>query len=156
MLICLLNAQKERGDVMSVDKNTAMKLWDDIFGSNITFAQDCFGTWICKLDYGDGESTRERNKGAGYYNYGWDIDHIRPKASYENEKDADFYNNYEPMHKNNNQQKSDNYPHFEVNGKKYKVVQCEICKRHETKGYGVLDVNKNVRIDWKGKKNLYY
>ena len=72
----------------------------------------------------------------------WNVDHIRPKASYSDENEADDYNNFELMHRQNNLQKSDNYPHFEVNGKQYHVV------KNNNGGYGIADSNGN-RIDWK-------
>ena len=35
---------------MTIDKETAIKLWNDVFG-NVHFAQDCFGTWMCRDAY---------------------------------------------------------------------------------------------------------
>lgn len=44
------------------------------------------------------------------YNYGWYVDHIRPKSDFTNKSDSDFWNNCEPMHRSNNSEKSDSYP----------------------------------------------
>ena len=134
----------------------AMKLWKDVFG-NKEWAQDCFGTWIKKGDYGVYDRKRVRPNGDGKkYHYGWDVDHIRPVSSFSDESDADFYNNYEPMHRNNNQQKSDDYTHFTVRDKKYKVVNCDVCSTKNMKGYGIADVRTGKRVDWKGVQRRSY
>ena len=104
---------------MTVDKELAMKLWNDVYG-NVRFAQDCFGTWMCRDAYSnDVVSMRDHLGSSRHYDYSWNVDHIRPKASYSNENDADDMNNLEPMHRQNNLAKSDNYPYFEIKGKKY-------------------------------------
>jgi hypothetical protein len=141
---------------MSVSSNTAQTVWVAAFG-NQTWATDCFGTWIHKDDYGDYNKKRIRPGGDGQlHNYGWDIDHIRPVSDYNKESDADFYNNYEPMHRQNNSLKSDNYPHFSINSRQFKVVTCDICTSHNTKGYGILNITSNQRVDWKAKQNKYF
>lgn len=84
-----------------IDKWTADKLWIDVFGAQ-EWAKDCFGTWIHKD--------------------AWNIDHIRPKSDFLNEFYSDFYNNYEPMHRQIDISKSDNYPQFEVNDKKIRFL----------------------------------
>ncbi len=144
------------GFKMSVDKNNAMKLWQDVFG-NVLWASDCFGTYIYKDDYGDYDKQRIRSNGTGKsFNYGWDVDHIRPKSNFQNENDADFWNNYEPMHRENNVAKSDAYPHFEIKNLKYKIVTCDVCAAKGYKGYGILSETSGKRIDWKGTKNRCY
>ncbi len=40
-------------------KQMALKLWDDIFDKAL-WAQDCYGTWVYRNDYGDHETTRKR------------------------------------------------------------------------------------------------
>ena len=142
---------------MTIDKDLAMKLWSDIFGKDTLWAQDCFGTWMYRDDYGDHEKTRNNRPGGNgkYYTYGWDVDHIKPKSKFKNENDANFYNNLEPLQFINNQTKSD-LLEFEINKRKYKVVVCDICKLHGKNGYGILDIASNKRVDWKYTKNLYY
>lgn len=107
------NERKEKGETtMTIDKNLAMKLWYDIYG-NTDWANDCFGTHIYKYDYGVYDKERIRPNGTGKrYNYGWDIDHIRPKSSYNNENEASFYNNLQPLHHSNNIEKSDGYEYI--------------------------------------------
>ncbi|HOI85727.1 MAG TPA: hypothetical protein PLP48_06565 [Acholeplasmataceae bacterium] len=142
---------------MSIANDLARKLWNDIYGANTLWASDCFGTWIYRDDHGDYETQRVRPNGTGIaYNYGWDVDHIRPKADFNNPNDADFWNNYEPMHRQNNESKTDNFPYFEVKKRQYLVVKCNICSSHNLQGYGIIDVQTNQRVDWKGKKNQYY
>jgi hypothetical protein len=48
------------------------------------------------------------------YDISWNVDHIRPPSDFDNEHNSNFFNNYEPMQRLNNNQKADNYPHFEV------------------------------------------
>ena len=133
---------------MTIDKELAMKIWHDIFGDQ-RFALDCFGTWMCRDAYSnEAVIMRDHNGSSKQYDYSWNIDHIRPKSDFENEKDADFYNNFEPMHRQNNLEKSDNYPQFEINGKRFRVV------KNTNGGYGIVNSN-GVRIDWK-KDGRYY
>ena len=128
---------------MVIDKEFAMKLWQRIYG-NDKFAMDCFGTWMCRDAYSNEcVSMRDHFGSNKYYDYSWNIDHIRPKASFSSESDADFLNNLEPMHRQNNLQKSDDCPTFQVNGKTYHVV-----KDYYSSGYGITNNNGN-RIDWK-------
>jgi len=131
-------------------------LWQDAFG-NVEFAIDCFGTWICKFDYADYDVERVRPGGNRKpHKYGWDVDHIRPISNFINETDADFNNNYEPMHRQNNLTKGDDYPYIKISENKYKVVVCDICKGHQQKGYGIVDESTGNRIDWKFRTNKYY
>ena len=53
-----------------------------------------------KDDYGDTSKMRNnRPSGTGKnYNYGWEIDHIRPKSNFNDNANPDLKNNYEPMH----------------------------------------------------------
>ena len=139
-----------------MEKERALQIWDGIFG-NRKWATDCFGTWMCRDDYGDTKKTRnDRPGGTGkYFSYGWEIDHIRPKSNFKNEKDADLLNNYEPMHWENNRTKGDSYPYFEINKSQFRVVRCEICSSYGIKGYGIQN-SSGTRIDWKGATNRYY
>ena len=141
---------------MTVDKEVAMKLWQDIFGNQL-WAQDCFGTWMYREDYGKRDVLRNnRPNGTGKsFNYGWAVDHIMPKSQFPNEKDADFFNNFEPMHFLNNEKKSDKIS-FEINGAHYQVVKCEICQKYGLRGYGIKNIESNLRVDWKFTQNMYY
>lgn len=139
---------------MPVDKNVAMKVWKDIFGDK-EWASDCFGNVMCIFGYGNDKYLTKGPGADKTYDYSWNVDHIRPKSNFENESDADFYNNYEPVHRLNNSEKSDDFPHFEVNGNKYMVVRCDIPSKENRGGYGIVDSNGN-RVDWKGKQNRYY
>jgi hypothetical protein len=141
---------------MTIDRELAMKLWRDIFGSE-KWAQDCFGTWMYRDDYGDHEKTRnDRPGGTGkYYSYGWDIDHIRPQSNFARGENPDFLNNFEPMQYINNARKSDSI-NFEINGIKYQVIVCDICKAHGKNGYGIVRISDGRRVDWKGAQNKYY
>lgn len=142
---------------MSISNEKARKLWNDVYGENTLWASDCFGTWIYRDDHGDYQKTRIRPNGSGKgFNYGWDVDHIRPKSDFSNENDADFDNNYEPVHRSNNESKADNYPQFEISSKTYKVVKCDICGTHSVKGYGIVEAVSGKRIDWKGTQKKFY
>lgn len=139
-----------------MEKETALELWDAIFGINNKWQVDCFGIWMYRDDYGEISKKRMRPGGDGHlHTYGWEIDHIRPKSSFDDESDANFYNNYEPMHFENNREKSDNYPHFIVNEHQYRVVKCDLCGKNGFKGYGIIN-EKDERIDWKGKQLRYF
>lgn len=133
---------------MNIDYKFAMKFWNDVFG-NVKYAQDCFGTWMCKDAYSNEPvSMKDRNGGNKYYDYSWNIDHIRPKSDFLDENNADDLNNIEPMHRQNNLAKSDNYPHFEIDGIQYRVI------KNNNGGYGIVDANGR-RVDWK-KDGRYY
>lgn len=141
---------------MNIDNGVAMKLWKDVFG-DVMWATDCFGTYIYKDDYGVYDVSRKRPGGDGNNHfYGWDIDHIRPKSDFQDESDANFYNNFEPMHRSNNEEKLDNFPHFSIGKTEYKVVSCEVCKSKGKKGYGIQEVSSGIRIDWKWKQKTCY
>ena len=141
---------------MTINREVAMKLWRDIFGDKL-WAQDCFGTWMYRDDYGNHEKTRNNRPGGNgkTYYYGWDVDHIMPRSNFKNESDADFFNNLEPLHFLNNQKKADKTS-FEINGLNYSVVECEICRKNGLKGYGIKNISSNIRVDWKYSFNLYY
>ena len=127
---------------MTVDSKLAAKLWKDVFGDK-RFAQDCFGVWMCRDAYSNEAVTmKDHLGGSKSYDYSWNVDHIRPKASYEDEKDADDWNNFEPMHRQNNLQKSDDYTSFTVNNERYQVV------KNGNYGYGIIN-SKRQRVDWK-------
>jgi len=139
---------------VDIDIELAMKIWNDVFGADKTMVLDCFGTYICKADYGNHEKKRQAPDGKSYY-YGWDLDHIRPRSSFPQPEAGDLFNNLEPIHWLNNQEKSDQYPHFKIDGKSYQIVKCGICAQEGEEGYGVLDSNGN-RIDWKGVSKRFY
>lgn len=139
-----------------MEKEKALELWDAIYGKNNLWQTDCFGTYMYRNDYGDTETMRIRPNGDGKrHQYGWEIDHIRPKSNFDDENDANLLNNYEPMHWENNREKADNYPYFFINNKKYFVVKCDICSSNGLRGYGITD-NNGQRIDWKGVTRTYF
>ena len=140
-----------------MEKEIALDLWDKIYGENCKWHVDCFGTWMYRDDYGDTDKKRSRPNGAGkMFNYGWEIDHIRPKSDYDNESNANFNNNYEPMHWQNNREKADCYPQFSIDDIPYSVVKCEICGQNGVRGYGIVCMSDNTRVDWKAKMNKYF
>jgi len=133
-----------------ITKEIASKLWKDIFG-NKEWAQDCFGTWMHRDAWSNIAVSLLKPGDTRKYDYSWNVDHIRPKSDFNNESEADFFNNYEPMHRQNNTKKFDNYPHFDIDGKQYKVF-----KQSNYYGYGIVDVAKNQKIDWKSTQNRHY
>lgn len=142
---------------MKVDQNIALKLWHDIYGDEL-WAQDCFGTWMYRDDYGDHEKTRNNRPGGTgkYFYYGWDVDHIRPIAQFGgDEAKATFWNNLEPLHYMNNQAKADKTA-FEIGDRRYSIVKCDICAAHQLLGYGIEDAETKKRVDWKYVLNAYY
>ena len=140
----------------NMEREDALAFWDAIFGKDVKWHVDCFGTWMYREDYGDTSTTRKRPNGDGKeHSYGWEIDHIRPKSNFKKESDANFLNNFEPMWWNYNREKADNYPHFIVNNKEYKVVKCDICAEQGLLGYGIADKNGH-RVDWKAKQKKYF
>lgn len=139
-----------------MEREQALELWDAIYGKGNEWQTDCFGTWMYRNDYGDMDTKRLRPNGSGKkYNYGWEIDHIRPKSDFSNEKSADLLNNYEPVYWSNNREKADNYPQFSIGKNNYTVVKCDICGSNGLKGYGIIN-EKGERIDWKGKTKRYF
>ena len=123
-----------------ITEEIAMKLWQKCFGT-VRFARDCFGTWMCIDGWGNEPYvTIMPNSDGKKYDYSWNVDHIRPKSSFRNENDADFWENLEPMHRLNNEEKSDKYPGFSIGKHSYTVVRDEY---HG--GYGIEDEN-NRRI----------
>lgn len=142
---------------MEIKKDIAMKLWNDVFKEQI-WAQDCFGTWMHRDDYGIYNKTRNnRPNGTGKdFIYGWDIDHIRPSSTFNKDSESNFFNNFEPMHHTNNSQKSNGYTNFAIDNVEYRIVECDICKKHNREGYGILKIATNKRVDWKFIQNKYY
>lgn len=140
-----------------MDKTQALNLWDQIYGPNCKWKQDCFGTWMYRDDYGDQDTMRKRISDAKKaFNYGWEVDHIRPKSSFEKESEASFLNNYEPMHWMNNREKADNYPHFTIENVQYAIVKCSICNSNNKPGYGIKKTSNGKRVDWKAVQNEFF
>jgi hypothetical protein len=136
---------------MTVDKDSAIKLWKAVFG-NVVWARDCFGS-LMHIDAYNNDVVSMKWTDGKSYDMSWNVDHIRPVKTFEKESEADFWNNLEPMHRQNNQTKSDNFPHFEIEGEKYTVVRCDICSKYSKPGYGIKNVTTGHRIDWKAKQN---
>jgi CRISPR/Cas system Type II protein with McrA/HNH and RuvC-like nuclease domain len=82
-----------------------MTLWKKTFG-NETEATDFAGRLMRKSEYGNEESL-----------YGWNIDHICPKAN--GGKDSD--DNKQIVNIKTNVEKGDDFPQFEANGKRFQV-----------------------------------
>ncbi len=53
-------------------------------------------------------------------------------------------------------EKGNDYPHFRIRNHPYKVIICDICKRHLLKGYGIVDEVTGERVDCEGIKGYYY
>ena len=134
---------------MTVDKKTALKVWQAAFG-NVEWAVDCFGTLMNVSAYSNESVVMRRPGDNRDYDYSWNIDHIRPISNFEKESDANFMNNLEPMHRENNLEKLDNYPNFKIDGKSYKVVRTE-----GFYGYGIANL-LGIRIDWKARTHQYF
>ena len=76
---------------MEINKDTAMKLWDEKFGKE-TEACDYTGREILKAAYGQEGSQ-----------YGWNIDHIKPKSR----GGTDRIDNLQIVHISTNKEKAD-------------------------------------------------
>ncbi|QLY40579.1 hypothetical protein HF295_06875 [Hujiaoplasma nucleasis] len=133
-----------------ITKEMAEKLWKDVFG-NKEWAQDCFGVWMHRDAWSNTAVMLLRPGQTKKYDYSWNVDHIRPKSDFNNPLEADFFNNFEPMQRGNNSEKGDNYPHFSIGDKKYKVFS-----QSGYYGYGIIDVSTNKKIDWKSKQGKHY
>ena len=133
-----------------ITKEIANKLWKDVFGDE-EWSQDCFGTWMHRDAWSNIAVMLQKPGNTKKYDYSWNVDHLRPKSDFNNESDSNFYNNFEPMHRQNNSEKTDNYPHFTLDDNKYKVF-----KQSEYYGYGIIDESKNMKIDWKSVQNNHY
>lgn len=131
-----------------ITEKDALKLWDDMFPGK-EFAQDCFGTWMCRSCWSNEKCLRLRPGNTKKYDYSWNVDHIRPKSDFSNEDASYFFGNYEPMHRLNNEEKKDNYPSFKIDNNNYKVV------KDGYGGYGIAD-SSGKRIDIKAKLGVYY
>ena len=84
---------------MSFTEETIQKVWEkgkEIPGTdpNIWRKDEC-GATIKRTEYGNRNSQ-----------YGWEVDHIVP----ESKGGTDHLSNLQPLHRENNQAKSDNYP----------------------------------------------
>ncbi|RLA81527.1 MAG: hypothetical protein DRG78_09085 [Epsilonproteobacteria bacterium] len=138
------------GEEKMVTEEKAKKLWKDVFG-DVEWAQDCFGYWMHR-DAWSNEAVMMLKPGRNKkYDYSWNVDHIRPKSDFGNDHDSNFYNNYEPMQRLNNDAKSNDYPHFKINNKSYKVF-----KQSGYNGYGIIDDESNRPIDWKSVQGRHY
>ena len=127
---------------MKINYQTAMQFWEAIFGDEL-LVEDCFGDLIYKEDFGDTETMRIRPGETKSYNYGWDIDHILPLSK----NGSNDNNNLEPMHWQNNRDKSDQTS-FEINEEIYEIIKCKV-SIDGYKGYGIRVKDTKERVDWK-------
>lgn len=44
-----------------MEKEKALEFWDQVYGSNCKWKQDCFGTWMYRDDYGNQNTLRRRD-----------------------------------------------------------------------------------------------
>ena len=135
-----------------VSKRTALKLWKAAFGDAL-WAQDCFGAWMYREDYGKRGKLRDNRPGnfGRFYSYGWVVDLILPADMFQGKAGALFWNNLEPMHYVNAKAKGDR-TRFVIGNKKYLVVKCSICAAKDQVGYGIRDTSTLRRVDWKSRK----
>jgi len=133
---------------MDINVDVAMKIWNDFFDGK-EWAQDCYGTWMNRSAYSNEEVVLKIPGYLGMYDCSWNIDHIRPKSSFKNENDADFLNNFEPIHRQNNLTKGDKTA-FYIENNRYWVV-----KDKNGYNYGIKNIF-NVRVDGKAKGNFHY
>lgn len=136
---------------MQVSKDLALKIWEEFYGNKL-WVRDCFGTWMYKGDYGNVATSRTMPGDSKSYDYSWNIDHIKPQSKFTPSQNPDIMNNYEPMHRVNNQvHKSDDYPSFHVKNVAYQVVKCEYASGFfGLEGYGIKKQSTGQRVDWKG------
>ena len=128
---------------MTINKDFALKLWDALYPGK-EFVQDCFGTWICRNAYSNEAVSLKMPGDDKYYDYSWNIDHIKPKSLFSTESEADNLNNLHIIHRQNNLEKSDKYPSFTIKNKSYRVVV------DVYGGYGIMN-SSGFRIDKKAK-----
>lgn len=134
---------------MKINKENALRLWELIYGSR-DLVQDCFGTYMYKYDFGDSATKRVWKNDGKLYNFGWEIDHILPTSK----GGTDDNNNLEPMHWQNNQEKSDKTI-FYIQDKQYEIYRCKLTV-DGYKGYGIIDRSNRTRIDWKYKYSKHF
>ena len=135
-----------------VSEELALKVWKAAFGDAL-WAQDCFGTWMCREDYGKrGELRNDRPGGLDhFYYYGWVVDFILPIKAFKDKSEALFWDNLEPMHYGNAKAKGKRTDFF-IRGKRFLVVKCPACSSLDQVGYGILDASTSRRVDWKCRK----
>lgn len=141
---------------MELSKIKAIQLFEEIYGRDVEWVRDPFGTWIYKKDFNDGESSRHRPGAEDFprYRYGWGVILIRPEGKCENLNAAHRMDNMEIVHLDNIRQINGNYPTFRVNGKEYKVVKLE-WEGLKADIYGIVDMETKAYVDHKGANKTY-
>lgn len=134
---------------MTINKETALKLWDHRYGAETKFVRDCYGTYMYRDDYGIDPNTtlriRPGNDGKKYF-YGWNIDHIKPSSK----GGTDDPQNLELVqYHNNGPEKSDDLS-YEIDKVKYHVVK----DTEYTNGYGIVKTSTGKRVDWKASNQF--
>lgn len=125
-----------------------MKIWSDVFGASMLWAQDCFGSWMHRDDYGDTKRLRKIPGGVVEVNCGWRINTIMPTTL----GGRFAWNNYEPMHVENYEFKDD-LLRFTIKGDSFEVIKCNLSPGY---GYGIVNQSTGRRVDWKAKQNRWY
>lgn len=90
---------------MDLNKETAMRLWNKTFGKELT-VKDYTGRKIVKGAYNDRNSE-----------FGWNVDHIYPQSKGGATNDSNLI----VCHILTNDEKSDKFPCFTANGKKFEI-----------------------------------
>ena len=94
---------------MVINRETAMRLWNKAFGKAVK-AKDFAGREMAKPAYDDRDS-----------NFGWNIDHIVPQS--EGGKTTE--SNLICCHILTNDEKSNKFPCFTANNKRFKIIKVE-------------------------------
>lgn len=115
---------------MKVDKQTALKVWEAYFGRRAE-VYDAFGVLINKVEHGTSS------------NKAWDIDHIWPENSENEEWDgANTYSNVQPLAIVSNQEKG-NKLQGKVNGIPFAVKKID-----ENEGLAIGRMKIELNGEW--------
>lgn len=96
-------------NVMVINRETAMLLWNKSFGK-ASKVKDFAGREIIKAAYDDRESE-----------YGWNVDHVLPQSK----RGKTTESNLICCHIKTNDEKADKFPCFTANGKKFEIIKVQ-------------------------------
>ena len=133
-----------------IGKENARRLWRAAFGDAL-WAQDCFGTWMYREDYGKRGELRDNRPGNNdghFYRYGWVVDLILPIMAFIDKSEALLWDNLEPMNYGNAKAKGKRTD-FLIMGKRFLVVKYPVCSSMNQMGYGIMEASSSCRVDWK-------